>query len=119
MKLPITLKGLHNLLNAHFTLRNYKGFNKTLTLLEDFRDSDIVKQNNNNQVQVFIYLYTAKINQHFLEGTFKEGLQIVPDIDHQLKEFSSILITIVSLFFITRSLLYILAQATMKLPLII
>ncbi len=82
------IKGLHNLLNAHFTLRNYKGFNKTLTLLEDFRDSDIVKQNNNNQVQVFVYLYIAKINQHFLEGTFKEGLQIVPDIDHQLKEFS-------------------------------
>jgi hypothetical protein len=82
------IKGLHNLLNAHFTLRNYKGFNKTLTQLENFRDSDVVKQNNNNQVQVFVYLYIAKINQHFLEGTFKEGLQIVPDIDQQLKEFS-------------------------------
>src|SRR4029079_6248304 len=28
------IKGLHNLLNAHFTLRNYKGFIKTLMLLE-------------------------------------------------------------------------------------
>jgi hypothetical protein len=82
------IKGLHNLLNAHFTLRNYTGFNKALTLLENFRDSDIVKQNNNNKVQVFVYLSTAKINQHFLEGTFKEGLEIVPDIDQQLKEFS-------------------------------
>jgi hypothetical protein len=82
------IKGLHNLLNAHFTLRNYKGFDKTLKLLENFRDSDIVKQSNNNQVQVFVYLYIAKINQHFLEGTFKEGLQIVPDINQQLKEFS-------------------------------
>jgi hypothetical protein len=82
------IKGLHNLLNAHFTLRNYNGFDKTLKLLEDFRDSDTVKQNNNNQVQVFVYLYTSKINQHFLEGTFKEGLQIIPDIDQQLKDFS-------------------------------
>lgn len=82
------IKGLHNLLNAHFTLRNYNGFDKTLKLLEDFRDSDTVKQNNNNQVQVFVYLYTSKINQHFLEGTFKEGLQIIPDIDRQLKDFS-------------------------------
>jgi hypothetical protein len=82
------IKGLHNLLNAHFTLRNYSGFNKALALLEKFRDSDIVKQNNNNQVQVFVYLYVAKINQHFLEGTFKEGLEIVPDLDRQLKEFS-------------------------------
>jgi tetratricopeptide (TPR) repeat protein len=82
------IKGLHNLLNAHFTLRNYTGFNKTLNLMEGFRDSDIVKQNNNNQVQVFVYLYIAKINQHFLEGTFKEGLAIVPDINQQLKEFN-------------------------------
>ncbi|MEO8764040.1 MAG: hypothetical protein ABI416_07125 [Ginsengibacter sp.] len=81
------IKGLHNLLNAHFTLRNYNGFDKTLKLLEAFRKSDIVKQNNNNQVQVFVYLYTAKINQHFLEGTFKEGLQIIPDIARQLKDF--------------------------------
>jgi len=82
------IKGLHNLLNAHFTLRNYTGFNKTISLMEDFRDSDIVKQSNNNRVQVFIYLYTAKINQHFLEGTFKEGITIVPEINQQLKEFS-------------------------------
>ena len=82
------IKGLHNLLNAHFTLRNYNGFNKTISLMESFRDSDIVKQNNNNRVQVFVYLYTSKINQHFLEGTFKEGVQIVPEIVQQLKEFS-------------------------------
>jgi hypothetical protein len=82
------IKGLHNLLNAHFTLRNYTGFNKTIQLLEGFRESDIVKQNNNNQVQVFVYLYIAKISQHFLEGTFKEGLEVVPEISQQLKDFS-------------------------------
>jgi hypothetical protein len=82
------IKGLHNLLNAHFTLRNYSGFNKTIQLLESFRDSDTVKQNNNNEVQVFVYLYIAKISQHFLEGTFKEGLTIVPEISQQLKDFS-------------------------------
>ncbi|MEO6219562.1 MAG: hypothetical protein ABIO81_03975 [Ginsengibacter sp.] len=82
------IKGLHNLLNAHFTLRNYPGFIKTLQLFEGFNNSDIVKQNYNNRIQVFVYLYTAKINQHFLEGTFKEGLQIVPGIMQELKEFN-------------------------------
>jgi hypothetical protein len=82
------IKGLHNLLNAHFTLRNYDGFNKALILLENFRDSEIVKQSNNNRVQVFLYLYVAKISKHFLEGTFKEGLAIVPEITQQLKEFN-------------------------------
>lgn len=82
------IKGLHNLLNAHFTLRNYNGFDKTIRLMEEFRNSDLVKQNYNNEVQVFVYLYVSKINQHFLEGTFKEGLAIVPEITQQLKDFN-------------------------------
>ncbi len=82
------IKGLHNLLNAHFTLRNVSGFKKTLQLFEDFNNSNIVKQNYNNRIQVFVYLYTSKINQHFLEGTFKEGIEIVPEIMQQLKEYS-------------------------------
>ncbi len=82
------IKGLHNLINAHFTLRNVAGFKKTLQLFEGLNNSNIAKQNHNNRIQVFIYLYTAKINQHFLEGTFKEGLKIVPEIMHQLKEYT-------------------------------
>ena len=81
------IKGLHNLLNAHFTIRNYSGFEKTLLILEDFSKSDIVKLNDNNKIQVFVYLYISKINQHFLEGTFKEGLEMVPEIIHQLDEY--------------------------------
>jgi hypothetical protein len=82
------IKGLHNLLNAHFTLRNYAGFDKTLSLFEEFSKSDIVKQNDNNKIQVFVYLYIAKINQHFLEGTFKEGLNIVGEITKGLEEYN-------------------------------
>lgn len=82
------IKGLHNLLNAHFTLRNYSGFEKTLSLFEEFNNSDIVKQNDNNKIQVFVYLYIAKINQHFLEGTFKEGLEIVGEITKGLEEYN-------------------------------
>ncbi|MDQ6761524.1 MAG: hypothetical protein M3015_02725 [Bacteroidota bacterium] len=82
------IKGMHNLLNAHFNLRNHPGFIKTLHTFEAFGDSNIVKQNFNNRIQVFVYLYIAKINLHFLEGTFKEGLEIVPEIMQQLTEFN-------------------------------
>jgi hypothetical protein len=92
MMIPIEtgnyIKGLHNLLNAHFTLRNYAGFEKTIALLEEFDNSEIVKKNDNNKIQVFVYLYTSKINQHFLEGTFKEGLSIVPEIVDKLDEYN-------------------------------
>jgi hypothetical protein len=81
------IKGLHNLLNAHFTLRNYSGFEKTLLILEDFSHSEIVKLNDNNKIQVFVYLYISKINQHFLEGTFQDGLKMVPEIMDRLEEY--------------------------------
>ena len=82
------IKGLHNLLNAHFNLRNYPAFESTLQVLEDFSNSDIVKLNDNNKIQVFVYLYIAKLNQHFLLGTFREGLPLVEVIHTHLDEYS-------------------------------
>ena len=81
------IKGLHNLLNAHFTVRNYSKFEKDLKQFEAFANSDVVKQSDNNRIQVFVYLYIAKINQHFLDGTFAQGLLLVPEIENKLREF--------------------------------
>jgi hypothetical protein len=81
------IKGVHNLLNAHFTVRNYAKFEKELKEFEAFANSDIVKRSDNNRIQVFVYLYIAKINQHFLDGTFAQGILLVPEIESKLKEF--------------------------------
>ncbi len=81
------IKGMHNLLNAHFNLRNFAGFKTTLDEFETFSESELITQNDNNRIQVFIYLYTAKINKHFLEGTFDEGLSMVPFITEKLDEY--------------------------------
>lgn len=81
------IKGIHNLLNAHFNLRNFKGFKETLSQFEKFSESDIVQQNDNNRIQVFVYLYIAKINKHFLEGSFDEGLKLVQLITKRLDEY--------------------------------
>ncbi|MEO6406000.1 MAG: hypothetical protein ABIY51_10480 [Ferruginibacter sp.] len=81
------IKGKHNLLTAHFTLRNYPGFAKELERFEDFAQSGLANLNENNSIQVFIYLYIARINKHFLEGTFSEGLPLVKEITDKLDEF--------------------------------
>lgn len=81
------IKGLHNLLNAHFDLRNYEKFIKIIKVFDEFAKSDIVKRNENNSIQVFVYLYIAKINQHFMVGTFREGLTLVPYINEKLEEY--------------------------------
>ncbi len=81
------IKGLHNLLNAHFDLRNYKGFEKTLRRFEKVSQADRVKEHDNFRIQAFIYINIARINQHFMMGTFKEGLKLVPEIETKMEEY--------------------------------
>jgi hypothetical protein len=80
------IKGLHNLISAHFDLKNIDKFKETICILENFSESQIVLNNKNNLIQSFIYLYIAKINQHFLEGTFSEGLAMIPSMEAKLKD---------------------------------
>jgi len=81
------IKGMHNLLGAHFDLMNQRGLSEALVKFEQFADSTIANQNDNNRIQTFVYLYTSKINKHFIEGTFTEGLSLVPYIEEKLKEY--------------------------------
>ena len=81
------IKGMHNLLGAHFDLLNYPKFLETLGRFEKFFESDEVQENDNNRIQTFVYLHIAKINKHFINGTFTEGLALVPFIEDKLKEY--------------------------------
>ena len=81
------IKGMHNLLGAHFDLLNYPKFLETLARFENFFLSDAVQNNDNNRIQTFVYLHIAKINKHFIDGTFSEGLALVPFIEDKLKEY--------------------------------
>ena len=81
------IKGMHNLLGAHFDLLNDQKFRETIKQFEDFSESDIVRNNVNNRIQTFVYLYISKLNQHFIDGTFTEGLGLVPYIEEKLKEY--------------------------------
>lgn len=81
------IKGLHNLLSAHFDLNNYEKFNETLQQFENFALSKTARSTTNSVIQTFVYLHIAKINKHFLEGTFTEGLKLVPYIEETLEDY--------------------------------
>ena len=81
------IKGIHNLLSAHFDLRNYQKFNDTLKAFEQFIQTPVIIENKNNLIQTFVYLNTAKLNKHFMEGSFTKGLGLVPFIEEKLKEY--------------------------------
>jgi hypothetical protein len=81
------IKGMHNLMGAHFDLMNHKKLSETIDEFEKFTHRKMVQQNENNRILTFVYLYTSKINLYFLEGTFTEGLKVVPYIEEKLKEY--------------------------------
>jgi hypothetical protein len=81
------IKGLHTLLNAHFDLRNYEKFEIILRQFESFANTERVLNHDNFRIQAFIYITSAKINQHCMLGTFKNGLLLVPSIEEKLQEY--------------------------------
>ncbi|MDB5191072.1 MAG: hypothetical protein JWQ96_635 [Segetibacter sp.] len=82
------IKGMHNLISAHFDLSNSKKFETVLKKFEEFSHSSLVTENDNNRIQTFVYLNLARLNQHFMLGTFTEGLRLVPFIEEKLQEYS-------------------------------
>jgi len=82
------IKGLHNLLNAHFDLRNFQRFELTLKKFEEFAATPVANLHDNFRIQTFVYIHGAKINQHLMLGTFKEGLLLVPAIEEKLEAYS-------------------------------
>lgn len=82
------IKGFHNLLNALFDLRSHDKFDAVLKSFEAFAQTERVQENENFRIQSFLYVTQAKINRHFLSGTFKEGLKLVPEIEERLQEYS-------------------------------
>jgi hypothetical protein len=81
------IKGMHNLLNAHFILKNHQGFVLTLSRFEKFSTTGIANQHDNNRIQTFVYVTSGNINLHLMQGTFKKGLLLVPHIEAKLKEY--------------------------------
>ncbi|HEY0432430.1 MAG TPA: hypothetical protein VGC95_01080, partial [Chitinophagaceae bacterium] len=81
------IKGMHNLMGAHFDLRNAKKLQESIAVFEKFAHRKVVRENEINRILLFVYLMTARINAYFLEGKFSEGLTEVPKIEEKLKEF--------------------------------
>ncbi|HMO33349.1 MAG TPA: hypothetical protein PKE63_10630 [Lacibacter sp.] len=81
------IKGMHNLMGAHFDLQKAARLAPAIDAFEQFARRKVVQQNDNYRILCFQYLSMAKINLHFLEGTFTEGLRLVPHLEEQLEQY--------------------------------
>lgn len=82
---PLYLKGLHNLLNALFNTLYYKRFAEVLLELLDFPNHFDLAEDKNVEGLFYLYKYIHSIKKHYLEGTFSEGLLLVPELDALIK----------------------------------
>lgn len=81
------IKAMHNLMSAHFDLLNSDKLAADIRKFEQFARHKLVTQNDNNRILTYQYLYTARINLYFLQGTFEKGLKMVPFLEDMLKEY--------------------------------
>jgi hypothetical protein len=74
------LKGNHYLLESLFYIKYSTQFRDVLQKLETAYEHKDFPKNDNIQTLYFIYTNSSKLNLHFLEGTFHEGLTMVNDV---------------------------------------
>ncbi|NNC45464.1 MAG: hypothetical protein HKN99_06235 [Winogradskyella sp.] len=83
------LKGNNYLLESIFFLKNKSKFVKALgEFKEAVADKGFNKDDNVNTL-VFLYTNFHSINQHFIDGSFEEGLHLIPKIEQELKHYSN------------------------------
>lgn len=83
------LRGNQYLLEALFFIKDHSRFKKALKDLEDITNDPDFPRDDNLDGLIFLYLYANKINLHFMEGTFEEGLHLVDEVLEGLKTFGN------------------------------
>jgi len=83
------MRGYHYLLTCLYNLKRKDEFQHYLDEFEMFRDSSYHMFNYNSQIISFLYVHTARLNRHFLSGTFEGGLQEIPRSIRRIKRYTS------------------------------
>ncbi|WP_185871609.1 hypothetical protein [Blattabacterium cuenoti] len=75
------LKGYHHLLDTLFYLNHYSKFIHVLKQFEKEVKNGEILINGNTKILIFMYTYTNRINKHYMEGSFSEGVKkIIPSL---------------------------------------
>lgn len=81
------MRGGHYLLTCLFNLRKVKEFVHVLTIFERFEKENKGELKLVSQIIHFLYFSMAKLDKHYLNCSFKEGIECVPDILKKIKKF--------------------------------
>ncbi|WP_298902926.1 hypothetical protein [uncultured Psychroserpens sp.] len=83
------LKGNNYLLESLYFINNKPKFVKKLEHFKTTVDSPRFNKDGNVSTLIFLYTNFHSINQHFIDGSFEEGLKLIPKIEKSLVLFDS------------------------------
>ena len=83
------LKGNNYLLESLFLIKDRTQLKKQLNKLNNVVRSDGFPQDDNIESLSFLYIYTNRLNFHFLEGSFSEGELLVDEILQKLNAYKN------------------------------
>src|SRR3989339_140782 len=80
------IKGLNNMLEGLYFAGDYARFEKGLLELRQFKELSEMPLTKNVELNLCYHYYTHFINWHYMEGTFSEGVKMVPEIVDFIEE---------------------------------
>ncbi len=80
------MKGYARLLEGLYLMRSYQRFTKALAQFE-FECEAIGSINDNAVLISQLIIFVSKLNKHFFEGSFDEGIALIPDIEEFIARF--------------------------------
>lgn len=83
------LKGNNYLLESLFFIKNKPKFDSQYVQLIKSVESPKFPKDENVTTLVFLYTNFHKINAHFIDGSFAEGLEVIPHIESKLKSLDN------------------------------
>ncbi len=87
------LRAYHYLLTCSYNLKRQKTYAFYHAQLEAFRKDNYNRFNRNTQVLSFLYTHSGRLNLHFLNGTFAEGVKSIRKTLARLDRYKDILDT--------------------------
>ncbi len=83
------LKGVNYLLESLFLIRHKTKFNKVLKTLKTDIELEQISLNENTKTLAFIYYNQNKLNLHFIDGKFTEGLPFVSKLLVEIEDYKT------------------------------
>jgi len=81
------MRGYHYVLTSAYNIGDVQQYLKYSEELELFRTDNYKSFSMNTQIMSFMYVHHGRLNQHFLLGTFSEGIQIIPRTLKRIKRY--------------------------------